>query len=120
MPKVTVLIPSYNAAHFLPISIESALSQSYQDFEIIIIDDGSNDHTKAVVQSFIDQYPHKIRYFWQENKGLAVARNTGLAESQGEYVALLDADDRWLPCRLQEEVGVLDADNTVGLVHGNI
>jgi len=120
MPKVTVLVPSYNAAHFLPISIGSALSQSFQDFEIIVVDDGSSDNTKDIVQVFIDKYPGKIHYFWQENKGLAVARNTGIAQSHGEYLALLDADDKWLPCRLEEGVKVLDADASVGLVHGNI
>jgi len=120
MPKVSILIPSYNSAHFLPISIESALSGTYQDFEIIVIDDGSSDNTQEVMQSFIKKYPHKIRYIWQENKGLAVARNTGIAQAQGEYLALLDADDKWLPCRLQEGVRILDADSSIGLVHGNI
>jgi glycosyltransferase involved in cell wall biosynthesis len=120
VPKVSVLIPTYNAVHFLPISIESALSQSYQDFEIIIIDDGSSDNTKEVAHSYIDKNPHKIRYFWQENKGLAMARNSGIAQSQGEYLALLDSDDKWLPCRLQEGVKILDADPSVGLVHGKV
>src|SRR5258708_1857585 len=120
MPKVSILIPSYNSAHFLSRSIESALSGTYQDFEIIVIDDGSHDNTKDLVQSFIDRYPHKIRYFWQENKGLAVARNTGIAQAHGEYLALLDADDKWLPCRLEEGVEILDADASIGLVHGNI
>ena len=120
MPKVTVLIPSYNAAHFLPTSIESALSQTYQDFEIVVIDDGSSDKTKDVVKTYIDKYPNKIHYLWQENKGLPAARNTGIAHSQGEYLALLDADDKWLPCRLEEEVGILDADSSIGIVHANI
>jgi len=120
MPKVSILIPSYNSAHFLPTSIESALSGTYQDFEIIVIDDGSSDDTKDLVQSFIDEYPHKIRYIWQENMGLARARNTGIRQSQGEYLALLDADDKWLPCRLEEGVKILDADHSIGLVHGNI
>jgi len=120
MPKVTVLIPSYNAAHFLPISMESALSGTYQDFEIIVVDDGSVDNTKVVVQSFMNKYPGKVHYFWQENKGLAEARNTGIARSKGEYLALLDADDQWLPHRLQEGVKILDQDSSIGLVHGNI
>ena len=120
MPKISILIPSYNAAHFLPISIESAISQTYQDFEIIIIDDGSKDNTKELVQSFIDKYPNKIHYISQENKGLSVARNVGIAQSKGDYLALLDADDKWMSCRLEEGVKVLDADNSVGLVHGDI
>jgi len=120
MPKVSILIPSYNSAPFLPMSMESALSGTYQDFEIIIIDDGSSDNTKEVLRPFIDQYPSQIRYFWEENKGLAAARNTGIAQARGKYLALLDADDKWLPCRLQEGVKVLDADSSVGLVHGNI
>jgi len=120
VPKVSILIPSYNSVNFLPISIGSALSQTYQDFEIIVIDDGSTDNTKEVVRSFIDRYPSKIHYFWQENKGLAVARNTGITHSQGEYLALLDSDDKWLPCRLEEEVRILDTDASVGLVHGRV
>jgi len=120
MPRVSVLIPSYNAAHFLPISIESALSQTYQDFEIVLIDDGSTDNTRELVSSFMDKYPHKISYFKQENKGLAAARNTGIAHARGEYLALLDADDKWLPCRLEEGVRVLDAKAAVGLVHGHV
>lgn len=120
MPKVSILIPSYNAAHFLSTSIESALSQTYQDFEIIVMDDGSSDNTKEVVQSFIDKYPDKIGYFFQENQGLPVARNRCIEHSQGDYLALLDADDKWLPCRLEEGVRILDADKAVGLVHGNI
>jgi len=120
MPKVTVLIPAYNAAHFLPTSIESALGQTYQDFEILVIDDGSTDNTREVVAVYVDKHPGKVRYIFQENKGLAEARNTGIAQSQGEYLALLDADDQWLPCRLQEGVMVLDADPSIGLVHGNI
>jgi len=100
--------------------MESAVSQTYQDFEIIVIDDGSNDNTKEVVQSFIDKSPHQIHYFFQENQGVSVARNNCIMHSQGEYLAWLDADDKWLPCRLEEGVKILDADTSVGLVHGHV
>jgi len=119
MPKVSILIPSYNAAHFLPMALESVLSQTYPDFEAIVIDDGSTDNTREVVKGFMAKSP-KIKYFFQENQGLPSARNRGIKESTGEYLALLDADDQWLPNRLQEGVKVLDADKTVGLVHANI
>jgi len=120
MPKVSIIIPTYNCARFLPESINSALAQSYQDFEIILVDDGSTDNTRAIVSGFIEKYSGKIVYVYQENAGLACARNAGLKTARGEYVALLDADDRWLPNRLMETVAALDANPGVGLVHANI
>jgi glycosyltransferase involved in cell wall biosynthesis len=100
---VSVVIPCYNQARFLGEAIESVLSQSYRAFEVIIVDDGSTDNTSEVASRYVDAYPmvHLIR---QENRGLAGARNRGLAEAKGEYVVFLDSDDRLLPHAL--EVGV--------------
>ena len=111
MSKVSILIPSYNNAHYLPQAIDSALNQTFQDFEIIIIDDGSTDNTREIVERYLKRAPDKIRYIYQDNQGLARARNTGLRHARGEYVALLDADDVWLPARLEETVKILDADS---------
>jgi hypothetical protein len=99
-PLVSVVIPCYRQAHFLAEAIESVLRQSYPRHEIIVVDDGSPDHTAEVAAA----YP-AVRYIWQENQGLpAVTRNRGLAECRGEYVVFLDADDRLLPRALEAGV----------------
>jgi glycosyltransferase involved in cell wall biosynthesis len=94
---VSVVIPCYNQAHFLSEAIESVLCQSYQNFELLVVDDGSKDDTPKVASEYASRDP-RVRLIRQENRGLAGARNRGLAESQGEYVVFLDSDDR-----LQEE-----------------
>jgi len=91
MPTVSVIIPTYNRAGFLAEAIESVLSQSYQDFELIIIDDGSEDQTREVVRSFGDG----IVYHFQPNAGISSARNRGLECARGTYIAFLDSDDLW-------------------------
>ena len=90
---ISVIIPNYNNAHFLGDAIQSVLNQTYQNFEIILVDDGSNDDSQQVVSSFGD----RVRYIWQENKGLGGARNTGISAANGEFIGFLDADDQWLP-----------------------
>ena len=101
MPLVTVVIPCYKQAHFLGEAIESVLSQSYPNFEIVVVDDGSPDDTALVASRYP---PEKVRLVRQNNRGLSGARNRGLSESEGEYVVFLDADDRLLPEAL--EVGL--------------
>jgi glycosyltransferase involved in cell wall biosynthesis len=90
-PRVSILIPCYNHAHYLGDAIRSVLSQTYSDFEVIVIDDGSSDNTRQVAESFGD----RIRYIYQENAGLSAARNTGIQVAQGDLIALLDADDMY-------------------------
>ncbi|GAA3757060.1 glycosyltransferase [Terriglobus aquaticus] len=99
-PSVSVIIPSYNCARYLPRAIESALAQTYTDLEVIVVDDGSTDNTAEVIQPYLD----RIRYIRQANKGLPGARNTGIRASQSEFVALLDADDAWLPDKLERQM----------------
>src|ERR671913_1812143 len=101
--KVSVVIPCYNQAHFLGEAIQSVLSQSYQAFEVIVVDDGSTDDTKEVASAYALE-DSKVRLVRQQNRGLAGARNRGLAEASGEYVVFLDSDDRLLGEAL--EVGV--------------
>ncbi|MEI6614258.1 MAG: glycosyltransferase family A protein, partial [Chrysiogenales bacterium] len=84
---VSVIIPTYNRAHFIAESIESILSQTYKDYEIIIVDDGSTDNTREVLKPFLN----KIHYIFQENKGGAEARNTGIKKANGKYIAFLDS-----------------------------
>jgi glycosyltransferase involved in cell wall biosynthesis len=105
MPRVSVIIPTYNDATYLPVAIESVLAQSCQDFELIVIDDGSTDNTRTVLQSYLA----RIRYIYQENQGESVARNQGIRLAQGEYVAFLDSDDVWLPAKLARQVEIMAA-----------
>jgi hypothetical protein len=111
MPKVSVIIPTYNRADFIEEAVESALCQTYKDFEIIIVDDGSTDNTKDVLQKF----HNKIRYVYKNNGGVASARNSGIKHAHGEYIAFLDSDDLWLPERLKIGVQALDFDKNIGL-----
>ena len=116
MPLVTVIIPTYNYAHFLPEAIQSVLSQTFTDYEIIVVDDGSTDNTRSVVA----QFDERVRYVYQENSGPNVARNAGIRESQGRYIAFLDADDKWLPDKLTLQVPLLEANQLVGLVYAGM
>lgn len=112
-PQVSVVIPTYNHAHFVGEAIQSVLNQDYHDYEIIVIDDGSKDNTREVVA----QFGNRVRYIWQENKGLSGARNTGIGAARGSYIALLDADDCWLPGFLSTLVARLEADPELAAVH---
>ena len=106
MPKVSVIIPTYNRAEFLRSAIESALSQTFKDLEVVVADDKSTDHTREVVESFKDR---RIKYILNEGKkGPSATRNTAILASEGEYIAFLDDDDEWLPDKLQRQVEVLD------------
>lgn len=98
MPFFSVIIPSYNRAHLIAATIRSVLSQSFIDWELILIDDGSSDNTKEVVESFADS---RIKYFYQENAERCVARNNGITQAAGQFICFLDSDDIWLPEHLQ-------------------
>lgn len=99
MPKVSVIIPTYNRAAFLEEAIESVLSQDYKDFELIVVDDGSTDETRDIV----GRHSESVVYLYQDNKGVSCARNTGIRNSFGEYIAFLDSDDKWLPKKLYSQ-----------------
>ncbi|GIW55113.1 MAG: hypothetical protein KatS3mg082_1517 [Nitrospiraceae bacterium] len=110
--KVSVVIPVYNARDVIGETIESVLAQTWTDREIVVVDDGSSDGSGDIVRSFGE----RVRYVRQENGGVARARNRGIAESTGEYVALLDHDDLWHPTKLDKQVAVLDRRPEVGMV----
>lgn len=94
-PYVTVILPTYNRADLLPRAISSVLSQTFRDFELLIIDDGSTDHTREVVATYLDD--PRVRFLeLPSNAGVAAARNVGIRESAGTYLAFLDSDDEWL------------------------
>lgn len=104
MPKVSVIIPTYNRASFLLEAIDSVFNQSYQDFELIIIDDGSDDDTREVLVP----YQNRLSYYYQENSGISKARNRGLSFAQGEYVAFLDSDDQWKRRKLERQMEIFE------------
>jgi glycosyltransferase involved in cell wall biosynthesis len=114
-PAVSVVIPAYNSAAFLQQAIDSVLGQTYSDFEIIVIDDGSSDGTEAVARSFSD----RVTYIKQENKGVSAARNHGIKLARGQYVAFLDADDLWAPEKLAEQIPLFDMNPEIGLVYSD-
>jgi glycosyltransferase involved in cell wall biosynthesis len=112
MPKVSVIVPVYNVEHYVGAAIQSVLEQTFQDFEILIIDDASPDQSIAVCRGFDDD---RIRIIQQANRGLAGARNTGIRNAQGEYLAFLDSDDLWTADKLEKHVAHLDRYPEVGL-----
>ena len=115
---VDVIIPAFNAARYLPVALESVASQSFSDWRIVLVDDGSTDNTPQVVAPFIAQLGEKLRYIRQDNRGLPAARNAAVRASDSEFLALLDADDVWLPCRLSESVCALRQHPEAGLAYG--
>jgi len=116
-PTVSVVIPTYNRAHLLGGAIQSVLSQTYQDFELIVVDDGSTDDTEEVVRSFSDERLRHIR-LEENSRTAAVPRNTGIKIATGEYLAFLDSDDEWLPQKLEKQVKAFEeASPKVGIVY---
>lgn len=113
-PSVSVLIPTYNRARFLPDAIRSVLGQTWTDLEVIVIDDGSTDDTATAVRTIADARVHYIR---QPHGGLGHALNAGLRAARGHYIARLDSDDLWLPNMLEHEVAVLEANPHLDVVY---
>ena len=116
-PAVSVIIPAYRATRFVGAAIDSVLNQSFTDYELIIINDGSPDtgELEAILQSYSDS----LIYLKQDNRGPAAARNTGLRIARGRLVAFLDSDDYWLPDFLAEQVGFLDSNSSFDLVYSD-
>jgi len=116
MPKVSVIIPTCNRAQFLRAAIESVRTQTFQDFEIIVVDDASTDETPETVSTLADG---RVRYFRQEiRRGQGATRNLGIMQAEGDYIALLDDDDEWLPTKIEKQVDLLDAlPADVGLIY---
>ena len=113
-PVVSVIIPTYNRAEYIKAAIASVLAQDFDDFEIIIIDDGSTDDTRGIVAAIADE---RIRYLPQENKGRSFARNVALRHATGRYIAFLDSDDCYLPGKLSLQVRYMDANPETGMVY---
>ena len=119
IPLVSAIVPAYNVERFLAEALDSALAQTLRESEIIITDDGSTDASGAIADRYAAMHPERIRVVHQANGGLVVARNAAIAVARGRYLALLDADDAWLPHHLEACVEVLERDADVGLAHAN-
>jgi glycosyltransferase involved in cell wall biosynthesis len=116
-PKVSVVVPTYNREDTIGAAVQSVLDQTFADFEILVIDDGSTDSTEAIVCGIGDP---RVSYYRQQHSGLpAVARNNGLRRAQGEYIAFLDSDDLWLRDKLAIQVAYMDAHPDVALSYTN-
>lgn len=113
MTKVSVIIPAYNGDRYIAQAIDSVIAQTHTDYEIIVVDDGSQDNTSSIVQN----YDEKVNYIYQTNQGVAVARNRGIKEATGEFIAFLDQDDLFLPDKLASQVTVLEQQPSLGLVN---
>ena len=112
---VSVIIPTYNRKHTLKRAIQSVYIQSLPPFEIIVVDDGSNDGTKEWVKQ---KYPD-IKYIYQKNSGVSSARNKGIKIARGDWIALLDSDDEWLPNKLNEQINKIKLNLDVKILHSN-
>jgi glycosyltransferase involved in cell wall biosynthesis len=117
-PAISILTPAYNISGFLPETVASAIAQTWRDFEMLIVDDGSTDDTRQVAQSWARVDP-RIRVFTRRNGGIAAARNTAIAHSRGDYFALLDGDDLWHPTFLESQMRIIERVGDVDIVSGN-
>ena len=115
-PRVSVILPTRNRAHLLPRAIRSVLGQSFPDWELLVVDNGSTDGTEVLVRHFQKQ-DARISYLAEAKRGLPRARNRGLKEAQGEWVAFLDDDDEWLPERLSRQITFLESHPEIGLLY---
>jgi glycosyltransferase involved in cell wall biosynthesis len=112
-PFVSVILPAYNATRFIGAAIESVLAQTYSRLELIVVDDGSTDSTASIVRGYRD----RVRYIYQENARQAAARNNGLRHATGDLMAFIDADDIWLPQKLEKQVALFKQNPDLGLVY---
>ena len=111
MPLVSVIIPTYNRAIYVTAAIDSVLAQTFTDYEIIVVDDGSTDDTKKLLQPYLSI----IHYIYQENKGVSAARNTGILAAQGKWLAFLDSDDIWLPEKLNVQINDINENSSINV-----
>jgi glycosyltransferase involved in cell wall biosynthesis len=119
MARLSIIVPTYNRAWCIRRAINSALWQSFEDFELIIVDDGSTDDTQVILAEYGDKRIRVLRH--QENKGASAAINTGIRSSTGDYIAILDSDDEWLPEKMERQIAVMDADDPdVGVVYSDM
>ena len=120
-PRVSVITIFLNREAFLPEAIESVIAQSFVDWELLLVDDGSGPAATAIAKNYAAQYPGQIRYLehpGHTNRGMSATRNLGIRQARGEFIAFIDADDVWLPSKLADHVALFDAHAEVGMVCG--
>ncbi|MEM4655218.1 MAG: glycosyltransferase [Thermosphaera sp.] len=117
MPKVSIIIPSYNHANYIEAAIQSVLTQTYGDLQVIVVDDGSTDESSSILQRLTNE---KVQVVFQQNRGAHAAINRGLSMAEGKYLAILNSDDVYVPQRLEKAISILDANPEVGLVSSYI
>lgn len=118
MPAVSIILPTYNRARFLPQAFASIRAQTFADWELIIVDDGSTDGSREVVAGLAAETPQPVHYVYQDNAGPAEARNAGVARAAGNYFAFFDSDDYWLPHHLRDCVAALETHADVDWAYG--
>src|SRR5262249_27413519 len=116
----SIITPCHNTGKYLPAAIDSVMRQTVQDWELIIVDDGSSDNTGDVAELYSSRIKTKLRYIYQSNRGLPAARNTGLRAARGEIISLVDADGIWVASRLERSLGCFYGNSKVGLVHAKV
>ncbi len=114
---ITIIVPSYNSAHLISTTLDSIIQSTYQSYEVLIIDDESTDNTKVIVEPYLRD--KRFNYIYQDNKGLAGARNTGIEHAKGQYLVFLDSDDVILPDKLQAQSEYLNTHPEIDLVYSN-
>ena len=117
MRNVSVVLTCYNGSRWISRAIESILTQTYEDFELVIIDDGSTDNSKEIVASHLCD--ERVRYIYQENRGFSAAVNRGIKESNGDLIGFIGQDDQWMPNKLELQIRYLSEHKDVDLVHSN-
>jgi len=117
-PTLSINLCCYNSEKYLKETLESIFAQTYKDWELVVINDGSTDSTESIIKEYISQgYP--ISYCWQENRGLGYSRNEALKHSRGKYIAFIDHDDIWLPQKLEKQIPLFDRNPKTAIVASN-
>lgn len=109
--RVSIIIPIFNRATMVKEAIESVLLQTFQDFELILVDDGSQSDTQQVLRQYCDSYPQKIEVIFCEHSGVSKARNAGIERARGEFIAFLDSDDLWISSKLERQIEFMESNN---------
>jgi glycosyltransferase involved in cell wall biosynthesis len=118
-PLISIVIPSYNQAKYIAYNLDSILAQTYSNFEVIFIDDGSKDNTAEILKSYTEK-DSRIKYFYQNNSERAVARSHGISKAAGKYLCLVDSDDTWLPHKLETQLAVMENDPEIVLCYAPV
>jgi glycosyltransferase involved in cell wall biosynthesis len=122
-PRISVVMIFFNSERYIQEAIDSVLAQTFTDFELLLVDDGSTDTTSAIARDYVDRYPTSLRYLEHEghtNRGMSAARNLGLRNAVGEFVALIDSDDVWSPNKLAEQLRIMELNPGLGMVCGTV